>query len=46
MGSEMCIRDSIRDVPDPYYGGDDGFQQVFDLLAAGMGPLVDAVMAE
>ena len=47
----VCFMDyvpssSIRDVPDPYYGGDDGFQQVFDLLAAGMGPLVDAVMAE
>ena len=22
----------VRDVPDPYYGGDDGFQEVFDLL--------------
>jgi protein-tyrosine phosphatase len=21
-----------REVPDPYYGGDEGFQQVFDML--------------
>ena len=36
----------LQDVPDPYYGGEDGFQTVFDLLAAGMGPLVDAVLAD
>jgi len=47
----VCFMDyvpstSIRDVPDPYYGGDNGFQTVFDLLEAGMGPLVDAVLGE
>jgi len=34
------------DVPDPYYGGPQGFQHVYDLLAAGAGPLLDAILAE
>lgn len=34
------------DVPDPYYGGPNGFKHVYDLLAAGVGPLLDAVLAE
>lgn len=33
------------DVPDPYYGGPKGFQHVYDLLAAGAGPLLDAIVA-
>lgn len=33
------------DVPDPYYGGAGGFQRVFDLLSAGAGPLLHAVLA-
>ena len=37
---------TMRDVPDPYYGGDDGFQKVFELLKSGMGPLVDAVLSD
>ncbi len=35
-----------EDVPDPYYGGPRGFQNVYDLLSAGAGPLLDAVLAE
>ncbi len=31
-------------VPDPYYGGDDGFLTVYRLLLSGMGPLIDAVL--
>jgi protein-tyrosine phosphatase len=47
----VCFMDyvpasSIRDVPDPYYGGDNGFDTVFNLLRAGMGPLMDAVLSE
>ncbi|PKN56203.1 MAG: low molecular weight phosphotyrosine protein phosphatase [Deltaproteobacteria bacterium HGW-Deltaproteobacteria-14] len=34
-----------RDVPDPYYGGQQGFAHVYALLAAGAGPLLDAVIA-
>lgn len=33
------------DVPDPYYGGADGFQEVWDLLTLGMPELVDAIAA-
>jgi len=33
------------DVPDPYYGGPKGFQQVYDLLASGAGVLLDAMLA-
>jgi len=32
-------------VPDPYYGGPRGFDVVYDLLARGMGPLLDEVLA-
>jgi protein-tyrosine phosphatase len=34
-----------RDVPDPYYGGMDGFRDVVDLIRAGCGPLVEHVLA-
>ncbi|MCP4869014.1 MAG: low molecular weight phosphotyrosine protein phosphatase [Proteobacteria bacterium] len=30
-----------RDVPDPYYGGMDGFRNVVNLIRAGCGPLLD-----
>jgi len=33
----------VDDVPDPYYGGPQGFQRVFDLLSAGMAPLLAAI---
>ncbi len=29
------------DVPDPYYGGDDGFATGYQLLAANTDPLLD-----
>jgi len=29
------------DVPDPYYGGNDGFEDIFHLLAANADPLLD-----
>ncbi|MEX0692804.1 MAG: low molecular weight protein-tyrosine-phosphatase [Rhodospirillales bacterium] len=33
---------SVREVPDPYYGGDDGFDTVFDMIeAASLGLLED-----
>ena len=30
--TRYCRRFRSQDVPDPYYGGDDGFQAVLDLL--------------
>ena len=32
------------DVPDPYYGGPGGFDRVYELLARGVGPLLDRVL--
>ncbi len=29
---EFCTRHTLREVPDPYYGGADGFNHVIDLL--------------
>ena len=30
--TRYCRRFQVEDVPDPYYGGADGFEQVLDLL--------------
>ena len=35
-----------REVPDPYYGGPDGFEEVLDLCEAGSRGLLDRVMRE
>lgn len=37
-GDEPC------DVPDPYYGGEQGFERVLDLLEAGCGPLLESLL--
>ena len=29
---EFCTRHTLKEVPDPYYGGSEGFNQVIDLL--------------
>lgn len=29
---DFCTRHTLKEVPDPYYGGDEGFNQVIDLL--------------
>ncbi len=34
-----------REVPDPYYGGEDGFDQVLDMLEAACPRLLDALLA-
>ena len=34
------------DVPDPYYGGDDGFEEVLDLVDAGTRGLLERLRAE
>jgi len=37
--------DSVREVPDPYYGGEDGFERVFDLVNGACARLLDRVVA-
>lgn len=37
---------ATRDVPDPYYGGHEGFREVVDLVRAGSGPLLDYVLED
>jgi len=32
---------AVPDVPDPYYGGEDGFENMYHLLAANADPLLD-----
>jgi len=32
---EFCAEHEANEVPDPYYGGEDGFEQVLDLLEDG-----------
>jgi protein-tyrosine phosphatase len=39
-----CSRFDDREVPDPYYGGDDGFDYVIDLLFDGCEGLLDSVV--
>jgi protein-tyrosine phosphatase len=36
---------SVRDVPDPYYGGLNGFERVFDMIEAAADGLLDHVEA-
>ena len=38
-----CRRFQAREVPDPYYGGADGFEQVLDLLEDACGGLLEAL---
>ncbi|TVP78957.1 MAG: low molecular weight phosphotyrosine protein phosphatase [Puniceicoccaceae bacterium] len=33
--SEYCSEHAITDVPDPYYGGEDGFDHVMDIIEDG-----------
>ncbi len=35
-----------RDVPDPYYGGPEGFDHVLDLVEAGVDALLDEIVAK
>jgi len=36
-----CRQFSLQEVPDPYYGGEDGFEQVLDLLEDACSGLLD-----
>lgn len=33
-----------REVPDPYYGGDDGFAHMYDLIESAVDPLIDHLL--
>lgn len=41
--SEYCTEHSIVDVPDPYYGGDDGFENVMDIIEDGCRNLLETL---
>jgi len=43
---DFCTRHSLREVPDPYYGGAEGFNQVVDLLLDACEGLLDYVVKE
>ena len=38
---DYCTENSVNNVPDPYYGGSDGFERVLDLLADGCAGLLE-----
>lgn len=41
---DFCTQYSLREVPDPYYGGAEGFNQVIDLLMDACEGLLDYVI--
>ena len=43
---DFCTQHSLREVPDPYYGGAEGFNQVLDLLMAACQGLLGFVQQE
>ena len=43
--TQHCRRHRVREVPDPYYGGDDGFEGVLDLLEDACTGLLDDLLA-
>lgn len=43
---DFCTRHPLREVPDPYYGGTEGFNQVIDLLLDACQGLLDSVQKD
>lgn len=43
---EFCSRHTLKEVPDPYYGGQDGFNQVIDLLIDACEGLLTKIKSE
>ena len=41
--TDFCRHHTVSEVPDPYYGGDDGFERVLDILEDGCDGLLDKV---
>jgi protein-tyrosine phosphatase len=46
MMCDFCTHHSLREVPDPYYGGSEGFNQVIDLLMDACMGLLNSVKQE
>jgi protein-tyrosine phosphatase len=44
--TRYCRRYSVEEVPDPYYGGEEGFDRVLDLLEDACGGLLEALRAD
>lgn len=44
--TEFCRKHTVTAVPDPYYGGPEGFEQVLDLLEDGCNEILDTVRAK
>ena len=44
--TEFCRHHEEREVPDPYYGGDDGFELVADLIQDGCEGLLEHIASE
>ena len=40
---EFCTRHEEREVPDPYYGGNEGFQHVLDLMEDGCSGILQEI---
>ncbi len=43
---EFCSRHTLKQVPDPYYGGSEGFNQVIDLLVDACEGLLEYVISQ
>jgi protein-tyrosine phosphatase len=41
---EFDSQSRLREVPDPYYGGDEGFEKVYDLVESACEKLLDALL--
>jgi protein-tyrosine phosphatase len=41
---DFCTKHTLREVPDPYYGGEEGFNQVLDLLLDACQGLLDHIV--
>ncbi|XP_073009838.1 uncharacterized protein [Typha latifolia] len=41
-----CKKHKVTEVPDPYYGGQQGFENVLDLLEDACGELLDSILVE
>ncbi len=46
MMCEFCTHHTLKEVPDPYYGGPEGFNQVLDLLEDACAGLLQYIQAE
>lgn len=43
---DFCTRHKLREVPDPYYGGQEGFNQVIELLLDACEGLLNQIVRE